>query len=80
MATSFDTLISSIANLEAGLAGLTNVEISKQSQLLELADNVKDIGYMNDQLARFLRLLIKKEIVLELLLDEIIEMQQIPEV
>lgn len=80
MATSFNTLISAIANLEAGLAGLTNVEISKQSQLLQLADNVKDIGYMNDQLARFLRLLIKKEIVLELLLDEIIEMQQIPEV
>lgn len=70
-----DALISAIAQQEAGLAGLTQIEIRKLSALLTaVGSNINALNNINTQIARFLRLLIKKEIVLELLLDEASEL------
>lgn len=68
-----NALITAIANQEAGLASLTQVEVNKLTKLLALVGDIDNLNAINDSILRFLRLLIKKEIVLELLLDEALE-------
>ena len=41
MASSIHTFIAAIADQEAGLAGLTHIETSKQTQLLHLAGDYR---------------------------------------
>lgn len=75
MPSSIHTFISAIADQEAGLAGLTHIETSKQTQLLHLAGDYREMGHLNDQLSEFLKLLIRKELILVLLLDEVLDLQ-----
>jgi len=69
-----NALITAIANQEAGLASLTQIEVNKLTKLLALTGDIENLNAINNSILRFLRLLIKKEIVLELLLDEALEL------
>jgi len=69
----FDDLITAIANQEAGLASLTQIEVNKLNKLLSLVNDIDNLNKVNDSIERFLKLLIKKEIILELLLGEALE-------
>lgn len=69
----FDKLIEAIASQEAGLASLTQLEVNKLVKLLALVNDIQSLNRINDSIEAFLKLLIKKEITLELLLDEALE-------